>query len=409
MAPADAPEPSASLDPGTLSPLPFSLGPAAGSVEALPALRALYAQTLWLGEAHTPISSFLNALQRTDAPLDTPAALVRTPDEISQRFRCICDVHAPEEHEAYTFALEYGPVARLKDDPECLNAFLAAIKSRETQLQLVLVFWLLSKNPPQDTAQRPAPPRTAPITPAFWGNSPAPIPKKQDTTLQALLPALSDQLCLVQFSAELARGNAAPLYGSASRPNGQLDGRDEAQWLCADIIDPAFRHILPRQCAQLRAKCFVPDAGASPVRRIRLERVSSAPQEPPRRREKPLSAALEAERSIRTGQKPQAAREVHMGRRLVRSTSTGSVSGSALSTGARPVHKRKGQASRWGSQSQTLVAATPERPRHAPVHASPPSPSPVPMTLDSDESDDKDEHLVIPSWRKNASRLTFLQ
>lgn len=411
---------------GTIAPLPFSLRASGSSVEALPVLRSLYAAALWLGEAHTPIASFLHALQRTSGPPDTIYPLVRTADEISQRHRHIRGSRDPpddDERAAFTFAMEHGPVARVRDDAHALNAFFSAVQCREyvhtnrTELQLVLAFWIESKEPPR-RASPPAPPaRRMPVQPAFWGAPPDPAVPKNTAPGYGLLGALADQLCLVQFTAGLARSDSTPLYGSASRHRDALDERDEAQWLCADVIEPAFKHVLPRQCAQLRAKCFVPEADASPVRRIRLERVSSAPQVPRRPRDKPLSAALEAERSSSTRTAPKAAvatRQIDMGRRLVRSTSTGSVGGPALSTAVRPAHKRKGHASRWGSQAHTLVAATPERPGRTQLDASPPSPSPAPtaMALDSSFVDEgsasEDEQLIIPTWRKSASRLSFL-
>ena len=178
------------------------------------------------------------------------------------------------------------------------------------QLQLVLIAWLLARQrsgdaslaapdapdagrarkrkaarPTRWTGLAPAPPlafvwdaartraRTdAPTdldTPGADAASPPPPPPRADAPLSpdarlGVLPqiwdALGDQLCLLEC-APPATADAA--YGSASRLRDVNDMRDEAQWVCAAVLEPAFRAVLPRECARLRTKCFGPGPSAA--------------------------------------------------------------------------------------------------------------------------------------------------
>ncbi|WFD48254.1 hypothetical protein GLX27_002922 [Malassezia furfur] len=196
----------------------------------------------------------------------------------------------------------------------------------------------------------------------------------------ALLPQLwdqlGDQLCLLECAPPSSTHAA---YGSASRLRDAQDMRDEAQWVCAAVLEPAFRKTLPKECARLRAKCFGPGPGADvdvaprSVAR-RLKRTKSAPAQPV---EKPKEAAARSdERTMIRADRRQ--REVHMPRQFKRSPS---VSVPSLHTA--PASKRKRPASRWGvaAEAHTLVCATPEKPKGAPpvpLALGSPSPSPSP-------------------------------
>ena len=194
----------------------------------------------------------------------------------------------------------------------------------------------------------------------------------------ALLPQLwdqlGDQLCLLECAPPSSTHAA---YGSASRLRDTQDTRDEAQWVCAAVLEPAFRKTLPKECARLRAKCFGPGPGTDvdvaprSVAR-RLKRTKSAPAQPV---EKPKEApARSDERTMIRADRRQ--REVHMPRQFKRSTS---VSVPSLHTA--PTSKRKRPASRWGAaaEAHTLVCATPEKPKGAaPVALALGSPSPSP-------------------------------
>lgn len=360
------------------------------------------------------------------------------------------------------------------------------------QLQLLLVFWLLrlGTEHPEATAPRaPAPPSTparpkskrkaaparrwtgpslaapfafpwdtrtvtptkAPPVPGAAAPSPARVDRTDPESLLALLDSLADHMCLLQVSTSMAGDAAVPKYGSAARDRLPQDERDEAQWLCADVIEPAFRKSLPRACAQLRAKCFVPEAtlGATPKPVRRFERVASAPAPAPApasrpsRVAEPLHHVLEEERAsqrtTRRSSTPRAPQEVHMGRRLVRSTSMGHSASNERAAPAerpqdRPPPRREAPPSGSGV---TIVSATPERRQHADVFggggrgsAPPPGafssdvesdvePAPLPapppvaappaeeppgkrLRSGSPGSESEEEQLVIPAWRKSA-------
>lgn len=218
-------------------------------------------------------------------------------------------------------------------------------------------------------------PRTAPLDRAAASEGgpradvPQPMPADFTDPLASLPPlweSLADYLCLLQCAPV---GASSALYGSAARVHTAHDERDDAQWLCADILDPAFSKHLPKECSQLRTKCFGPSAASTPLRsrRRRSETVSA-----PRPASAPVLAKSETRTMIRAGWKQK---EVHMPRQLKRSTST---SGTKV-----PVvqHKRKRPASRWGAATSApmLVCATPEKPRaSAPVLLGSVSPSPPP-------------------------------
>ncbi|KAI3617744.1 hypothetical protein CBS9595_003653 [Malassezia furfur] len=142
----------------------------------------------------------------------------------------------------------------------------------------------------------------------------------------ALLPQLwdqlGDQLCLLECAPPSSTRAA---YGSASRLRDAQDTRDEAQWVCAAVLEPAFRKTLPKECARLRAKCYGPGPGADvdvaprSVAR-RLKRVTSVPAHPV---EKPKEATARSdERTMIRADRRQ--REVHMPRQFKRSTTSGS-------------------------------------------------------------------------------------
>ncbi|WFC95857.1 hypothetical protein MBRA1_002511 [Malassezia brasiliensis] len=207
------------------------------------------------------------------------------------------------------------------------------------------------------------------------------VPEPSYDARLALLPQLwdqlGDQLCLLECAPPSATRAA---YGSASRLRDAQDTRDEAQWVCAAVLEPAFRKILPKECARLRAKCFGPGPGVDvdvaprSVAR-RLKRVTSAPAHPV---EKPKEATARSdERTMIRADRRQ--REVHMPRQFKRSTNV-----SVPSMHAAPTSKRKRPASRWGAaaEAHTLVCATPEKPKAtAPPPAlalGSPSPSPSP-------------------------------
>ena len=194
-----------------------------------------------------------------------------------------------------------------------------------------------------------------------------------DTSLAGVFDMLADQLCLLQFTAHLSAGQ--PAYGSAARTRAVSDERDEAQWFCADVLEPAFSASLPRLCAQLRAKCFGPGPAAVPNTPRRMKRTVSAPSAQPRAdapRAADLHEILSGERARPERRRSGLARppaEVHMSRRFVRTSSA--------TQPLAPVHKRKRPAMRRPPAERTthtLVSATPEHVRTVPWPPAPPSP-----------------------------------
>ncbi|WFD32597.1 hypothetical protein MSPP1_003645 [Malassezia sp. CBS 17886] len=397
-----------------LRPLPFALRVSRPSILGAEDVRNAYARTLWLGEAHSPLDAFVRTLDRIpEVPVD--------------------DALIPP----------VAPPTKLRE---------------KTQLQILLVCWLLCRGAPPRSPPRTrrktkaakrwlAPMHPAPFhfpwQPAAGAPSATEVPPAADATRAAeahpaaeallageappasfdVLESLADHLCLLQFSAHMASsGHGSALFGSAARVRAADDERDEAQWFCADVVEPAFLQRLPRACAMLRMKCFGPAMPSVPTpKRSRLHRVASAPHataphaedHAPQERHT-LQRILTQERT-RTRTAPAARavdREVHMLRRFVRTGCTGgrrasvhrgasaaapaavdgavagvTPVGGAVAQATAPVepdaqgrahasaggtahctpHRRKRFASRWsggdGAGATTLVSATPERPR----------------------------------------------
>lgn len=183
--------------------------------------------------------------------------------------------------------------------------------------------------------------------------------------LSRRLEALTDILCLSQVTAGMmsvdlladvaitssdkgsaaAAGDVVVYFGSAVRKVAQHDDMDDAQWLCARVVEPRFGTTLPRQCALFRSKCFVSlqTATTTPAR-------PSRPKSRPHKERNPsttlvgqtssttsdgLSHVLEREQAgrmqlmrARAGAAPSTllgrGREVDMTRRLARSVSASS-------------------------------------------------------------------------------------
>lgn len=109
--------------------------------------RRAYAQCLWLGEAHTPLSTFVACLHTLEQGTRTLLTYVRTPAHVRARFpiwarAVLKGMDAPdaapsaatweEERLAMHAALRYGPVApRYATDTEALGPFVQAVHCRE--------------------------------------------------------------------------------------------------------------------------------------------------------------------------------------------------------------------------------------------------------------------------------------
>ena len=181
----------------------------------------------------------------------------------------------------------------------------------------------------------------------------SPNPSQRIAMLAQYWDLLGDQLCLLQCAPTSSSG---VLYGSAAHIRPVNDERDEAQWLCASVLEPVFSSTLPKECARLRTKCFGPGPVATPAPR-RLKRTASAPSTQPVDKKEPLPTLRTEERTMIRADRKQ--REVVMPRQLKRSTSV------SAAPAAAPPNKRKRPASRWGAAAEghTLVCATPEKPK----------------------------------------------
>lgn len=290
-----------------------------------------------------------------------------------------------------------------------------------------MVGWLLTHardRAPSD-APPPAPPRTdskrKAARPQRWRGMPAPFAwapaalaapapvarpplQVQDNraSLLALVEALADQLCVLQLSTVAEA--ALPRFGSSARLCLAHDERDEVQWFCADVMEAAYARSLPQVCALLRIKFFGPGPGAAASKPRALKRTmsvpshatsgptlaaapaaapaaasaaapaaapSTAPAVGPAADLHPILTAAQTERRRGVSATTRPAPEVHMSRRLSRTTSASHAAPSSASlsqAGPAPRdHKRKRPASRWsgGAASTTLVMATPKRSRMA--------------------------------------------
>ncbi|KAL4400428.1 hypothetical protein ACI68E_003345 [Malassezia pachydermatis] len=460
--------PTAAAGTGATAPLP-------DQPSVLARVERMYAYTLWMGEAHTPLQCFAKALVSLDGPLDAYLPLLQTPTQLREKYHgsyrdtimsmldhptteSVPDVQGRAMHAAIQHGPFFTAAHSLDHRATAVRVFLSAIQCREVELQLILVAWMLTQTPSSSSSSavpssavstgRSSSKRKASRThrwpgiptPFAWGATAprtSPPTKRQElaiaadyASLSALFEALADQLCLLQFSSTLAE--SATLYGSQSRWRSHHDQRDEAQWFCADVMEPVFQPQLSMFCTTLRTKCFGPGPATTPVRRRRMKRTVSAPSKPTRTTEPKLAlgtmlSAEHADRRRSLSGQTRTPTEVHMSRRLVRTHSTTSVPTPSL-TSTEPTpsatapsstlsHKRKRPASRWaGAPIQTLVMATPEHTRIVPnipiipEDVSPSSSPPMSPSLDRkpvaaqavSEPSDSDVELIIPAAQKSA-------
>ena len=115
----------------------------AGRKDGWDTLEMIYAQCLWLGEAHTPLSVFLKTLQSADSSARAVARIVRSPSQIRDRFpswakqmiaslkdREVSLISSCEVHAIRT-AVTYGPLARVHQDPSTVDQYVRAVQCRE--------------------------------------------------------------------------------------------------------------------------------------------------------------------------------------------------------------------------------------------------------------------------------------
>jgi hypothetical protein len=115
------------------------------------------------------------------------------------------------------------------------------------------------------------------------GTSPVSLTRRFEAIIDRLaLLGVTASLSFDVAPVEVARSSsarpAAPVhFGTAARDKQAGDERDELQWLCADVVEPLFGRLLPRQVAALRARAFTPGLpGATPARPGRTRERSAA-------------------------------------------------------------------------------------------------------------------------------------
>ena len=355
--------------------------------DAVASLRRMYAYSLWLGEAHTPLVRVCTALDQLDATHVTGVmSMLQTPMQLREKYQHIrhldwsawdsAEESKNEDTCAMHAALRYGPMkeALLSEHRDAaIRAFITAIHCREIELHLIMVCWLLRHVGPLPKAEA--------ALPSINHQCDMPWDASYDS-LRPLFDALADHVCLLQLSTTLDKSPvSAWQFGSATRQAHIHDERDEAQWFCEDVIGAFFAKSLPAEYGTLRVKCFGPGLFSSPVRRRRWHRTASAPQAPPPTITHESHPILNAERTEKRRPWPSSVRssnQVHMSRRLVRTQSH------TIQPPPPPparTSKRKRPASRWvSSPVKTLVTETPRHPR-------PPSLSVIEPMADSDVDD----------------------
>ncbi|WFD00238.1 hypothetical protein MYAM1_002986 [Malassezia yamatoensis] len=181
--------------------------------------------------------------------------------------------------------------------------------------------------------------------------------------LPELWDQLGDYLCLLECAPV---PQAQALFGSASRIHDANDTMDEAQWVCSEVLEKAFSDTLPNECARLHDKCFGPEPIPTMLASPRVKQPSESTRSFQRTKSAPSQAvprpsSTQQDETRTTIRSDRRQREVHMPRQLKRSASIASTATSSTN----PLHKRKRAASRWegGTDAQTLVLATPTKPR----------------------------------------------
>lgn len=133
--------PTAAAGTGATAPLP-------DQPSVLARVERMYAYTLWMGEAHTPLQCFAKALVSLDGPLDAYLPLLQTPTQLREKYHgsyrdtimsmldhptteSVPDVQGRAMHAAIQHGPFFTAAHSLDHRATAVRVFLSAIQCRE--------------------------------------------------------------------------------------------------------------------------------------------------------------------------------------------------------------------------------------------------------------------------------------
>lgn len=194
------------------------------------------------------------------------------------------------------------------------NSWLEKMERREVQVQVLLLFLLLSlPGAPAPTG----PMRSAPALPPSLspskikkrkrrGSSPVPPPMSMQDRLESFM----DKMSMWQLMSSIDEEEAKRAQGGRSDAKGKQKAVDERDWMqifCEDVVEPKFRSSLPDFCDLLRSKVFQ----TSPFSDDSDSLLSPSPPPSPRQKNKRLKSAASASSSKNLSMPAQRAPRAH--------------------------------------------------------------------------------------------------